>query len=366
MMKLGVLGGGQLGRMMALAGYPLGVHTRLLDPKDPGASNAVAELMPERYDDPDALDRFVTNLDVVTYEFENVDAFALEHLDDRVPVRPGRRALETSQDRLVEKSFFRDHGVDTAPFAPADSLEELRSAVERVGLPAVVKTRRFGYDGKGQALIREAADIASAWEQVGGVPLLVEGFVDFDRELSILAARDPEGDAAFYPLVENHHEDGILRVSLAPAPDLDDALRERAEGYARRVLDDLDYAGVLAIELFQVGRDLLANEMAPRVHNSGHWTIEGAETSQFENHVRAILGLPLGSTAPRGHSGMVNLIGGVPDAADVLRHPHAHLHLYGKEVRPGRKVGHVTIHHYDARVVRETLDRIRELEGARP
>jgi 5-(carboxyamino)imidazole ribonucleotide synthase len=365
-MKLGILGGGQLGRMMALAAYPLGIHTRLLDPKDPTASRAVAELMPERYDDPDALDRFVTNLDAVTYEFENVDAFALEHLDDRVPVRPGRRALETSQDRLVEKSFFRDHGVDTAPFAAADTLEELRSAVAAVGTPVVVKTRRFGYDGKGQAVIEDASDIGPAWEQVGGVPLLVEGWVDYDRELSILAVRDPEGNLAFYPLVENRHEDGILRVSLAPAPDLDQELQARAEEYARRVLEDLDYVGVLAIELFQVGRDLLANEMAPRVHNSGHWSIEGAETSQFENHVRAVLGLPLGSTATRGHSGMVNLIGDTPSTADVLAHPHAHLHLYGKEPRPGRKVGHITVHNPDPAVVRDAIPTIRELRGARP
>jgi 5-(carboxyamino)imidazole ribonucleotide synthase len=366
MMKLGILGGGQLGRMMALAAYPLGIHTRLLDPKDPTSSGAVAELMPERYDDPDALDRFVTTLDVVTYEFENVDAFALEHLDDRVPVRPGRRALETSQDRLVEKSFFRDHGVDTAPFAAADSLEELKAGVAEVGMPAVVKTRRFGYDGKGQAVIRDAADIEPAWGQVGGVPLLVEGWVDFDRELSILGVRDPDGNLAFYPLVENHHENGILRVSLAPAPGADEELQAKAEAYSRRILEDLDYVGVLAIELFQVGQELLANEMAPRVHNSGHWTIEGAETSQFENHVRAVLGLPLGATTHRGHVGMVNLIGGVPATADVLEHAHAHLHLYGKEPRPGRKVGHVTVLHQDPDVVTATLARIRELHGARP
>ena len=365
-MRLGILGGGQLGRMMALAAYPLGVGTRLLDPKDPTSSNAVAEVRADRYDDPDALDRFVTGLDAVTYEFENVDAFAIEHLDERVPVRPGRRALETSQDRLSEKSFFRDHGVDTAPFAAADSLEELRAAVEEVGLPAVLKTRRFGYDGKGQAVIREPGDIEAAWQQVGGVPMILEGFVAFDRELSIIAVRDPDGAVAFYPLVENHHEDGILRLSYAPAPELDDPLQDTAEGYARRVLEDLDYVGVLAIELFQVGDRLLANEMAPRVHNSGHWSIEGADTSQFENHVRAVLGLPLGPTTLVGHSAMVNLIGGVPVARDVLRHPHAHLHLYGKEPRPGRKVGHITVRHDDPGVVRDTVRRLRELEGARP
>ncbi|MDX1675378.1 MAG: 5-(carboxyamino)imidazole ribonucleotide synthase, partial [Longimicrobiales bacterium] len=353
MMRLGILGGGQLGRMMALAGYPLGVRCRLLDPKDPSSSAEVAEVLAERYDDPDALDRFVTGLDAVTYEFENVDAFALEHLDDRVPVRPGRRALEVSQDRLVEKSFFRDQGLETAPFAAADTLEELRAAVAEVGLPAVLKTRRFGYDGKGQAVIRTDADIEAAWEAVGGVPLILEGFVDFERELSIIAVRGVDGGTAFYPLPENIHEDGIIRVAIAPAPELDPALQDRAEAHAARVLEELEYVGVMTIELFQVGDRLLANEMAPRVHNSGHWTIEGSESSQFENHVRAVLGLPLGSTAMRGHAAMVNLIGAIPDeTADVLRHPHVHLHLYRKEPRPGRKVGHMTVRHDDPAVVR--------------
>jgi 5-(carboxyamino)imidazole ribonucleotide synthase len=235
-----------------------------------------------------------------------------------------------------------------------------------VGLPAVLKTRRFGYDGKGQAVIRRPTDVDAAWAQMGGVPMILEGFVDFDRELSILAVRHPAGDTAFYPLVENHHEQGILRLSWAPAPALTLELQERAQYYAERILEDLDYVGVLAIELFQAGTGLLANEMAPRVHNSGHWSIEGAETSQFENHVRAVLGLPLGPATMRGHAAMVNLIGGVPDTADVLRHPHAHLHLYGKEPRPGRKVGHITVRHDDPAVVRETVERLRELEGARP
>lgn len=365
-MRLGILGGGQLGRMMALAGYPIGVRCRLLDPKDPTASAEVAEVLAERYDDPDALDRFVTGLDAVTYEFENVDAFALEHLDDRVPVRPGRRALEVSQDRLTEKSFFRDHDIDTAPFAAADTLDELRAAVDEVGLPAVVKTRRFGYDGKGQAVIRSHDDVEPAWEEVGGVPLLLEGFVDFDRELSIIAVRGADGAMAFYPLPENIHEEGILRVSIAPAPGLTPALQERAEYYATRVMEDLDYVGVLAIELFQVGDQLMANEMAPRVHNSGHWTIEGSETSQFENHVRAAVGLPLGSTRMLGHAAMVNFIGAVPDTGDALQYPDVHLHLYRKEPRPGRKVGHITVRADDPDTVRERVTQLRTLEGARP
>jgi 5-(carboxyamino)imidazole ribonucleotide synthase len=365
MMRLGILGGGQLGRMMALAAYPLGVHCRLLDPKDPTSAGAVAELMAERYDDPDALDRFVTGLDAVTYEFENVDAAAVDHLEARVPVRPGRAALQVSQDRLTEKSFFRDHGIDTAPFAAADTVEELRAGLREIGAPALLKTRRFGYDGKGQALIRDPDDVDAAWDQVGGVPLILEGFVEFDRELSILGVRGVDGEMAFYPLVENHHEEGILRSSRAPAPDVGPELQERAEAISARVLEDLDYVGVLAIELFQVGDRLLANEMAPRVHNSGHWSIEGAETSQFENHVRAVLGLPLGPTAVRGHAAMVNLIGALPATPAVLRSAHAHLHLYDKQPRPGRKVGHITVRHDDPDEVDRAVAELRTLEGAR-
>jgi 5-(carboxyamino)imidazole ribonucleotide synthase len=364
-MRLGILGGGQLGRMLALAAYPLGVRCLLLDPGEDTSASQVATVMSGRYDDPDMLDRFVTRLDAVTYEFENVDTVAVEHLEARVPVRPGLRALEVAQDRLAEKSFFRDHDIETTPFAPADSLEELRAAVAQVGLPAVLKTRRFGYDGKGQAVLRQASDIEPSWEGVGGVPLILERFVPFDRELSIVAVRGLDGELGFYRVVENHHDEGILDRTYAPAPGLSAAMEDRARYYATRLMQDLDYVGVLALELFQVGERLLANEMAPRVHNSGHWTIEGAETSQFENHVRAVLGMPLGSTAMRGHAAMVNLIGALPPAQSVLRHEAAHLHLYGKEPRPGRKVGHVTVRHDDPDVVRRTSKEIRTLEGAR-
>ncbi len=362
-MRLGILGAGQLGRMIALAGYPLGVRCQLLDPAPDTSASQVASVISGRYDDPDMLDRLVTRLDAVTYEFENVDIAAVEHLDGRVPVRPGRRALEVAQDRLAEKSFFQDHDIETPAFAPADTLDELRSAVAHVGLPAVLKTRRLGYDGKGQVVLREEVDIERAWELGGGVPLILEAFVPFERELSVLAVRGVDGDMGCYPVVENHHVEGILTRSYAPASDLGPELEERARSYVRRLLTDLDYVGVLALELFQAEGRLLANEIAPRVHNSGHWTIEGAETSQFENHVRAVLGMPLGSTSMRGHAAMVNLIGALPTADQVLAHPHTHLHLYGKEPRPGRKVGHVTVRHDDPEVVRRTVERIRGLDG---
>jgi 5-(carboxyamino)imidazole ribonucleotide synthase len=258
-------------------------------------------------------------------------------------VWPPPRALEVSQDRVVEKQFLEFAGVPVAPWRPIGSRVELTRALAELGCPAVLKTRRLGYDGKGQHVIHEATEVEEAWARLGAAPLILEGFVRFDRELSILAARGQDGATVCYPLVENLHADGILRRSAAPAPGVSPTLQAVAEGHARRVLETLDYVGVLAIELFQVGDRLLANEMAPRVHNSGHWTIEGAETSQFENHLRAVAGLPLGGTAPRGASVMLNLIGTLPDTAAILAIPGAHLHLYGKAPRPGRKLGHVTL-----------------------
>jgi 5-(carboxyamino)imidazole ribonucleotide synthase len=279
----------------------------------------------------------------VTYEFENVPVAVAERLSARTPVFPPPRALDVAQDRLKEKSLFRNLAIGTAPFATVDSREELETAVAAIGLPAVLKTRTQGYDGKGQRVLRRQDDLASAFAGLGGRPLLLEGFVPFDRELSILAARSPTGETAYWPLIENVHRDGILRLSTAPAPDVPQELADQAVAIAENVLEALDYVGVLAIELFQYEGRLLANEMAPRVHNSGRWTIEGAKTSQFENHLRAILGLPLGPTAVSGVSAMANLIGQVPDEAAILGIPGAHLHLYGKAARPGRKLGHVTL-----------------------
>ena len=354
-MKVGILGGGQLGRMLALEGRKLGLTFRFLEPAQPAPVDDLGEVIRAPYDDPEALDRFVDGLDVVTYEFENVPVAATRHLVDRVPVHPAPSALAVGQDRVSEKEAFRDADFLTAPFRAVDSLEELRDAVAELGLPAVLKTRRMGYDGKGQTVLRAEADVAPAWERLGGVPLLLESFVPFQRELSIIGVRGRDGASVFYPLVENVHRDGILWTTVAPAPRVSPELQAEAEGHVRHFLDHHGYVGVLAIELFDVDGKLLANEMAPRVHNSGHWTLDGAETSQFENHVRAVCGLPLGSTAPRCPSAMLNFLGDVPPLDRVLRVPGAHPHLYDKSPRPGRKVGHVNVTGADAAQVAQRL-----------
>jgi 5-(carboxyamino)imidazole ribonucleotide synthase len=315
---VGVLGGGQLGRMLALAGYPLGQRFRFFDPEPEVCVDDLAPRIRGEYNDRDALSRFADGLDVITYEFENVPVASARYLESLgAKVLPPVRALEVSQDRLDEKHFLNECGVPTAPFVAVDSPDNLHGAIEQTKLPAVLKTRRLGYDGKGQVVLREATDVDAAWRTLEGVPLILEGFVPFARELSVIAVRGADGDTAVYPLIENTHSEGILRLSFAPARGVSDALQRDAEAMATRVLEALDYVGVLTIELFEVDGRPVANEIAPRVHNSGHWTIEGAETSQFENHLRAVLGMPLGSTAPRGASAMVNLIGTVPPLASV-------------------------------------------------
>jgi len=339
-----VLGGGQLGRMLAIAGLPLGLRFRFLDPTADAPASALGPLVVGELGDHEALTAVAEDAVAVTYEWEGVPAEAARFLEARGSrVHPPPRALDAAQDRLAEKTLFRRLGIDTPEFAVVDDRAGLDRAEGTIGLPAVLKTRRGGYDGKGQRVIRGAGDLDPAWAALGGVPLILERLVPFDRELSVLAVRGRSGDTAHWPLVENEHRDGILRVSRAPAPGTDAALERLAADYSERLLDELAYVGVIAIELFQVGDDLLANELAPRVHNSGHWTIEGAATSQFENHVRAVAGWPLGDTAARGVSGMVNCIGALPDPAPVLAIRGAHLHDYGKAPRPGRKVGHVTV-----------------------
>jgi 5-(carboxyamino)imidazole ribonucleotide synthase len=358
-MTIGVLGGGQLGRMIALAGYPLGQRFVFLDPGAESAAGHVGALRVGAYDDEERLTELARKSNIVTYEFENVPVASARFLNELVPVYPPPVALEVSQDRLDEKQFFQRLGIPTAPFAAASSQAELEAAVAKVGLPVVIKTRRFGYDGKGQMVLREPADVARAWNALGAAALIVEGVVPFERELSILAVRSTKGETKFYPLVENEHRDGILRLSFPKSDAWTEALQERAEAYAAKVLAELSYVGVLAIELFlRDDGELVANEMAPRVHNSGHWTIEGAETSQFENHVRALLGLPLGSTRMIGWSGMINCIGKLPPREAVLAVAGAHLHAYGKDASPGRKLGHVTVR---ADTKREMCDGIEAL-----
>ncbi len=365
-MMVGILGGGQLGRMLALAGYPLGLRFRVLETyADAPAADLAEFVVGESYDDREALARFAGGLTLATYEFENVPVAAARFLASRVPVYPPPQALEVSQDRQTEKTFFRTLDIPTPDFRAVDSQETLETALRALGTPAVLKTRRLGYDGKGQRILRRAADAQESWIALQGQPLILEAFVPFDREVSLLSVRGRDGGTAFYPLIENYHHEGILRRSIAPAPATPPTLEAQAESYGRRVLEALDYVGALAIEFFQVGDRLLANEMAPRVHNSGHWTIEGAETSQFENHLRAVLGLPLGATTPRGYSVMLNLIGEIPDHAAMLALPNAHLHLYAKEPRPGRKLGHITVRGDDEHATRSAAAALQDGLGLR-
>ncbi len=342
-MRIGILGSGQLGRMLALAAHPLGHQVVVLGPKAHDPAMAVAEAIVAPFDDDSAIDELASRVDVVTYEFENVPAAAIARIALRVPVRPPRIALETGADRLAEKSMFRSLGIETAPFAAVDDEASLATAVRSIGLPAILKTRRLGYDGKGQRLLRTEADVPPAFASLGSVPCILEGLVRFDRELSIVGARGIDGSVVTYDVVENQHEHGILHVTRCPARAVPEAALAKARGAIEALLTRLDYVGVLAVELFLLGDRVLANEIAPRVHNSGHHTIEGAETSQFENHVRAITGAPLGSSRSIGASAMVNLVGRLPDLPRVLAIPGAHLHVYGKAERAGRKIGHVTV-----------------------
>jgi 5-(carboxyamino)imidazole ribonucleotide synthase len=332
--------------MLALAGYPLGLCFRFMDASPDAPAGQMAECLTDSYMDEAALSRFADGLSVATYEFENVPVQSARLLESQVAVYPPPQALEVSQDRLVEKTFFNQLGIPTPQFVCVDSRDDLERAVAQIGCPAVLKTRRMGYDGKGQVLLHRVEDITAAWQAVGGAALILEQFVAFQREVSVLAVRGISGQMAFYPLVENQHRDGILRLSTPTDPvgrPADAALQAIAQDDASRVMQALNYVGVLAIEFFEVDGRLIANEMAPRVHNSGHWTIEGAQTSQFENHLRAIASMPLGSTDLRGYCAMLNLIGTLPDPAAVLAIPGAHLHLYAKAPRPNRKLGHITL-----------------------
>jgi len=364
-MRIGIVGSGQLGRMIALSAAPLGHEVWVLGTSEGDPALAVARgVIGAGYDDAFALASLVGRVDVVTYEFENVPAQPLSEAIEgsAVSLAPSLKALRTSSDRWIEKQTFESLSIPTAPFAAIDSQADLDRAVASLGLPLVLKTRRLGYDGKGQRVLRSATDVDGAFAVLGEVPCIAERFVDFVREVSLVAARSRVGELAFYPLAENVHREGILYRTVALDRSESPALHALAESHVRALLEALDYVGVMAIEMFEA-RDgtLIANEIAPRVHNTGHWTQDGAVTSQFEQHVRAITGAPLGSTERRGHAAMVNLVGAVPDVAALLALPDVHLHLYGKSARPGRKLGHVNVLAASADALTERLEQVEGL-----
>lgn len=338
-MRIGIIGGGQLGQMLGFAARELGHECRFLDPADDPPAGKAGPIVQAAFDDVAALARLAMDSDVLTFEFENVPVTALQEVAGRVPVYPPLDALRQAQDRLAEKTLFESLGIGVPAYRRVDSAEDLDGAADAIGLPLVLKTRRMGYDGKGQFVVASRDDLATAWQALGGEPLIAEQWIDFDYEVSAIGARGTGGDIATYCLTRNEHADGILRVSTAPVEN--PQLTAIGVDYISRLLEDLDYVGVLALEMFVLGDTLLANEFAPRVHNSGHWTIEGARTSQFSNHIRAITGQLPGPTEVLGYAGMLNLIGEIPHTARWQG--IGQLHDYGKAPRPGRKLGHITV-----------------------
>ncbi len=338
-MRIGIIGAGQLGQMLGFAAHELDAQCRFIDPSVNPPAAQCGKVIQSGFDDPVALIALAESCDVVTYEFENVPVEALQHIEGLATVYPPAAALRHSQDRLDEKKLFDVLEIPLPGYHAIDTREDMDLAAAQLGLPMVIKTRRFGYDGKGQFVAKTAADLNAAWEQLGGQALIAEQWVPFEYEVSCIGVRSVSGEMAIYPLSRNVHTDGILSDSRSPVDEPE--LAELASDYVHRLLDHLDYVGVLALELFVVGDKLLANEFAPRVHNSGHWSIEGSETSQFENHLRAITDMPLGSTASTGHAGMVNLIGEIRSETRALG--IGSMHDYGKTPRPGRKLGHITV-----------------------
>ncbi|HET7269075.1 MAG TPA: 5-(carboxyamino)imidazole ribonucleotide synthase [Oleiagrimonas sp.] len=355
---VGVLGGGQLARMLAVAGVPLGVNFHVVDGKADVCAAQAAPVTACSWDDHDKLGAFADQVDVATFDFENVPADTARWLSARTRVAPNPDALAVAQDRMAEKTTFNAIGLPTADFMQVDTREDLERALAEIGAPAILKTRRMGYDGKGQFRLKSEADADAAWDALGEPAaqygLILESFVPFEREVSVVAVRGRDGEFRAWPLTQNWHVDGILSMSLAPAPGAQ-ALEGKAFEHARHLAEKLDYVGVFALELFVVDGDLKGNEMAPRMHNSGHWTIDGAVTSQFENHVRAVLGLPLGDTRARCPSVMFNWIGELPDVRAFLGVDDAHWHDYGKDPRAGRKVGHATVCGSDHAILRERV-----------
>ncbi|MEM0987818.1 MAG: 5-(carboxyamino)imidazole ribonucleotide synthase [Pseudomonadota bacterium] len=340
---IGILGGGQLGRMLAIAAARLGLKCHIYEPApNPPAGDLAAQVTTAAYDDHTALQAFAKAVDVVTYEFENVPAEALDLIEANVPIRPGRQALAVSQDRADEKTYLEGLGIAVAPWAAVDDVDDLTAAAEKVGLPSILKTRRFGYDGKGQVRLNAEGDLAGALDAIGNAPAVLEGFVPFQREVSVIAARGLAGEVVCFDIGENVHRDGILHTTTVSAA-TGKGVRTDAALMAGKILNALDYVGVIGAELFVTRAGLLVNEIAPRVHNSGHWTIEACAIDQFQQHIRAICGWPLGDGSRHSDAVMTNLIGNEANAWQSLAQLGGGLHLYGKaEGRPGRKMGHVT------------------------
>ena len=357
-MKVGILGAGQLGRMLALAGTPMNVEFVLLDPIEDACGQSLGQFINAPFEDESALNEFVKNVDVVTVEFEHISTQSLEWLSQRVPVYPAPIAVTTAQDRLLEKQMFARLGIPTADYKAIDQQDEFIDYCTSRTQAMVAKSRHAGYDGKGQVRINTDTDLKDAWQQLAGVPIIVEDMVNFEREVSIIAVRNKKGQTAFYPLSENIHSGGILQCTKVK---LNDPTQSQAEDYTKRVMDELDYVGVLTVEYFHCNGQLIANEIAPRVHNSGHWSIEGADSSQFENHIRAICGMPLGSTETRGPSAMINIVSEMPPRDDVLTVEGAHWHDYGKEPRAGRKLGHITLRANNQQQFDERLTKLESL-----
>lgn len=357
--QIAVLGGGQLARMLSLAGSPLGVSVIGIDPTVGVCAGQVTQVLQGEFTDSTMVDELAKNAQAVTIETENIPLDAAKYVASKYNFCPSLTALEVSQDRLLEKNFFQQLNINTPKFADITSLEDLQTAVMEIGLPSVLKTRRGGYDGKGQFVLKDIHDIETAWQELQGNPLILEEFIEFDGEVSIISVRNASGEIAHYPLTKNTHVDGILRLSIAPyaAPEL----AAQAEAYANAILEKFNYVGVLAIEFFYKDQKLIANEMAPRVHNSGHWTLNGSHTSQFENHLRALLDLPLGKTEAYGYCAMINCIGDVPELAKVSAIPFAHMHDYGKEPRAKRKVGHINVCVTEHAEYAATIQRVQEL-----
>lgn len=358
-MVIGIIGGGQLAKMLILAGYPMGQEFIVLDPSSEAAGGRVAPQITGEYDDEIKLLELAEKVDLVTFDFENVPAAAIKKLQQSVPVYPPVKALSVAQDRLLEKNLFKKLNIATPTFADIPNIQSLYTAVQMLGLPAILKTRRMGYDGKGQFLLRNLNEIEAAWKTIAGQAAILETFIPFDFEVSLLSVRNRSGETAFYPLVHNTHKNGILNISIAPFHDID--LQRQAETQVIALLQELNYVGVLAVEFFVKNKQLIANEMAPRVHNSGHWTIEGAGVSQFENHLRAIMDLPLGTTDVQGYAAMINFISRIPPAEDILKIPGCHFHSYGKTPRPGRKLGHATLRAADKDVLNQKIQMIQAI-----